>query len=694
MLVRRLLLLMLFLVVLMVGLGARLAELQIKQSQRWKDEAQLYIRRHMIVETTRGPIVDVKGRVLAEDEGCYDLAIDYRAMNLDDRWITQVARARMTSDGITRKADRQKNLPDYKRKVADQIQAIPAAISKICGLSDEDVQQRYNAIRARMMALRQAVGHPYDPKKDGDNTGADATDDSESAADIKEQRMAHTLVPNVPDSIAFIFDKRLDEFPGLVKVASRRRVYPYGNVAAHLIGALKPVDETTLKLHRFLRSDNFDDSPGDLKGYLPGDRMGAFGIEKLAEEKLRGTRGTRLVDLDSNDIQGQAQDPIAGSAVQLSLDVEFQRNLQAALADESRHLCRGQDGENHPVALVVLNAVDSSVIAMLSLPTYDLNDYDQHITEWMKDTVNLPLQNRVIAAAYPPGSTVKPLLAAAAITEGIITPEDIVTCNGYLFPNRPTAYRCDIYLEHPGATHGPLDLAGALEKSCNIYFYTLGMKMGYDRQSHWFSAFGLGEQTGIELASETRGVAPRGNSDMEEPQRKLEAIMLGIGQGRISVTPLQMANAYATLLRGGLRIAPSIIRGSSRPQNVDLGLAPSAVAAVKAGMFNVVNGTAGTARKIKLNIALAGKTGSATATRPVWVDGKRESRTDSDAWFVGYVPADEPKYVIAALMEFGGHGGVAAGPMARETVVQLERAGYLPNLDNVDTGPVTVGDSL
>jgi penicillin-binding protein 2 len=687
-LIRRLFLLLACCVLALTALGARLAQLQLGQAQRWRDEAQLFIRRHQVIETSRGTIYDVRGHVIAQDEGCYDLAIDYRAMNLDDRWITQVARTRMTADGITGRQDRTAHLPEYKRKIADQIDATPTLLARLCGLSDEDIQERFNAIRERMQALRQLrVGKTYDPSHD-DETSDDSLEDG---GEIKEQLLAHTVIPAVPDQVAFYIDKHLDEFPGLVRVAAKRRVYPYGAVAAHVIGALRPVDANQLAAHRFARPNLYDDTPGDLTGYLPGDNLGAFGIEKLAEKSLRGTRGVRLVDLDGVPIDGKVAEPTTGGDVHCTLDLDLQRDVQTALLDPNRHLCRGQDGDDHPVALVILNASDSSVLAILSLPTYDLNLYQQNIGELMKDNVNLPLQNRAIAAAYPPGSTVKPLLAAGGLTDGVITPSDIVVCNGYLFPNHPNSYRCDIYVEHPGATHGPLDLAGALERSCNIYFYTLGMKLGYERLCHWYGAFGLGEKTGIGLSAESEGAAPT-LAGLPDPEgRKLEAILLGIGQGHISATPLQMANAYATLLRGGVRMTPRVIAEQSAGATSDLHIDPANLQAIKDGLYAVVNGAHGTARRIRMNVDLAGKTGSATATRPVWIDGKKSSRTDSDAWFMGYVPADHPQYVIAALMEFGGHGGVAAAPMAREAVYQLERHGYLPQLD--DDATITIGST-
>ena len=671
-------------------IALRLGHLQIAQALKWQAEARTFIDRPHLVETRRGTIRDRLGRVVAEDTACYDLAIDYRAMSLDDRWITQRALVRMTAAGLTSKTERRANILAYKARIADEIMGNPEqhieglapAIARQCHLPLEEVRNRMEAIRARMMMLRQSRWlRQYDRNTDAENLAAGAYD-LDAAMDFKEQQIAHTIVPAVTDEAAFYFEKHLDDLPGLVKVDATRRTYPYGAVGAHVVGLLRRVDQRQVDAEPFQRESDDEFVRENLHGYLPMDRTGAAGVERALEAVLRGSRGIRVIDTASERVIAEKScAAIPGRDVQLTIDMELQKDLEAALQDANRHLLRGQDGQDHPVALVILDAANSDILASVSLPGYDPNTFDQHATELLHDQANRPLLNRVIQCSYPPGSTVKGLVAAAALSEKVTAPQDIITCNGHLFPNQPGVYRCWYYADYH-AVHGPMHLVDALEQSCNIYFYTMGQRLGYDGMSKWYRAFGFGAPTGVGLAEEAGGIAPTPGGVVDPEAAKREAIFLGIGQGHIQVTPLQLANAYATLLRGGTKIAPRLVQSNVPPVIERLAIATDQLAVVREGLFRVVNGEHGTARKVmQMNTLVAGKTGTATARREVFENGQPRMKQDDDAWFVGYVPADQPRFVIAALMEFGGHGGAAAAPMAKEAIMELERHGYLPKLD-------------
>jgi penicillin-binding protein 2 len=689
MVLRRLIILFVLVAVVMVVISLRLGQLQIAQAVKWQAEARTFIDRPHLVETSRGSILDCHGHALALDTACYDLAIDYRAMSLDDRWITQRALARLNIEGVTGRAARRAKLLAYKAQIVDQIvgnpekgvRGIAQVVAQKCNVPIEEVVARLQAIRARIQLLRQARwSMQYDRNTDAENIAAGAYD-LDSAMDFKEEQIAHTLVPAVSNEAAFYFEKHLDDYPGLVKIDSRRRTYPYGEVAAQVIGTLRRVNPLQIEAEPFQRDSDSDEGPRNLHGYLPMDQMGGAGVERMAEAKLRGSRGIRVIDTAKDAvIEAKSCAALPGRDVKLTLDIDLQKDLEAALKDASRNLLKGHDGLDHPVAVVILNAADSKVLAMVSLPGYDLNTYDEHLSELMHDETNHPLINRAVQSAYPPGSTVKGLVATAALSEKLVTPDETLTCNGHLFPNQPGAYRCWIY-EDFHATHGPVHLETALEQSCNIYFYTMGMRLGYDRIAKWYRQFGFGAPTGIGLGEEDgRAPTPGAVTDTEAARR--EAIFLGIGQGPLQVTPIQMASAYATLLRGGLKIAPQVVESADAPPTSQLALAADQIPAVRAGLLAVVNNPHGTGYKaMRMNILVAGKTGTATAIRTVIENGEKHVKKDDDAWFVGYVPADQPKYVIVAVMEFGGHGGAAAAPMAREAIVQLERHDYLPKLD-------------
>jgi penicillin-binding protein 2 len=409
-------------------------------------------------------------------------------------------------------------------------------------------------------------------------------------------------------------------------------------------------------------------------------------------------------------------DPIPGKDVKLTIDLALQNDIYKALLDPAKHLLRSEDAgdtKNHFVALVIMS-LDGQVLSMISLPTYNPNAIDTLRAQLNADEANRPLANRALQS-YQPGSTVKPLLASAALTEGVITPETTITCNGYLFPNRPGSFRCSIYVETNGrATHGPLQLVDAIAQSCNIYFYNVGRMLGLEKLNHWFALYGLGSDTGFELP-ESDGFIPTTQSLADPDAAKTEALFLGIGQGQVNATPLQMANAYATLLRGGLTIAPRLLFDAPQTRKQLFTLDPTILATVKAGMRAVI--TRGTAKEIfaGFHLPIAGKTGTADTSRPAFDDqgrplydtsrprvdndgkplhdaqGKpifsRVSKSGTDAWFISYAPASDsapPKFIIAAVMEFGGYGGKAAAPMVKQALLELEKHHYLEALD-VDT---------
>jgi len=338
-------------------------------------------------------------------------------------------------------------------------------------------------------------------------------------------------------------------------------------------------------------------------------------------------------------------------------------------------------------------------LAVISYPSYDPNKLDLMRGVLQRDVARTPLINRATSAIYAPGSTVKPLLAAAALTEKLITVDEVINCTGHLFPGRPDIFKCD-------AVHGELSLIPAIAKSCDVYFYTVGQRMGIGRLGQWYGSYGFGRDTGMELP-ESAGMLPKA---AEEEDRALnDSRFLGIGQGPIAVTPLQMANAYATLLRGGVAVSPRILTESAAKRAQAFTLSGPVLAAVREGMEHVViDGTGHDVFK-GMRMQVAGKTGTAENERPVFDDNgvpvdnplrpllnadktpqwkadgtpafKQLVERHDDAWFVGVAPAENPRFVVAAIMEWGGHGGAHAAPMVKEAILQLQRHSYLPHMD-------------
>jgi penicillin-binding protein 2 len=369
----------------------------------------------------------------------------------------------------------------------------------------------------------------------------------------------------------------------------------------------------------------------------------------------------------------------------------------------------------------------------VSYPTYDLNKFDELYEEMAKDRINQPFYNRATRAAIEPGSTVKVLIGLAAITDGLIGARDTIECSGYLklgghtytqFARCWTMSQFGIGHHNVPSSHphpdGFLTFADALERSCNVYFETLGDRMGVPRIHNWLEQFGLGQPTGIGLR-EASGRLPN-DEDLPTSRRRATAWFASIGQGPISATPVQMANVAATIGRNGIWKRPTLLIDGypntdyAGPNERDLHLSTDALAEAKRGMVNVVQGGAGTGTAAAFPpLTVAGKTGSAqppllslprvrptgelmrddrgrgiydklqlgTQARPnpiaPWYRGigEAENKVNSHAWMITLVPASKPKLAIAVMIPYGGGGGLAAGTVVHRILEASVEQGYL-----------------
>ncbi len=717
------------------ALALRLVRLQFYGVDEARARIAQFMHPQSMIETYRGTIYDRFGatipspRILARDVPSDELAIDYRAISLDDAWLGKKAIDALRASGewgrFANRTERNRRLNQVKADLAARVDAIPdlvaAALAPLDGISVKDekdrIVRRYFEIADRIHAMRQDVWiHKYN-RDAAQGPSSDAQADTNDAAldamyrqiQLKDELSAHTLRANLPQDLANYF--KAADVPGLSvrdKAEYNRRDYPFGEATAHLVGTMHSIDAAALNARRF-REPNLlvENEVGDLGGYLPGDRIGESGVEQLAEKWLHGMRGERLLDLGaSGGASGGATDtapapepgrrvePVPGGDVILTIDAALQRDIYEALVDSSqslsarvlkstKNLLEGDidgkpDGKIHFAALVILS-IDGQLLSVISYPSYDPNTLDMTRLALNKDVYRRPLVSRATSASYPPGSTVKPLLASAALAEHVITPGEEITCTGHYFPSRNDIFRCD-------SVHGPIALVDALSKSCNVYFYTVGQRLGVERLAQWYGDYGFGRDTGMELPEAKGNIPHAGRTDADE------AKLLGIGQGPIDVTPLQMANAYATLLRGGVAIAPRILAATPPRQTQAVRIAAQDLATIRLGMEHCTS--TGTAKTYFGNFRLrvAGKTGTAEKERVVFDEEGRPVEDPArplrqlierhdDAWFVGYAPADKPQYIVAAVMEWGGHGGRAAAPMVREAFLQLQAHGYLPRTD-------------
>jgi penicillin-binding protein 2 len=451
---------------------------------------------------------------------------------------------------------------------------------------------------------------------------------------------------------------------------SHRRRYPYGPAACHLIGTLRqqgPGSEAS----RPETSAQGDEPPGGddgaalrerLTGYFEGDLAGRDGAERLCEDMLRGRRGY----IRTQKSTGQLLEEVPaeyGRDVRLTVDIELQRALSALLERNG--------------AIVVLDVPSGQVLAMVSRPTYDLNEYGKLYDQLSRDEIELPLWDRTVAMRFAPGSTIKPLVALAGLTEKAITPETVFECRGYL--HRPGEFEC-----YHKLVHGSISLLAALEQSCNVFFYNVGERLGVRRLDDWLTRFGYADAPQTHLPGEARGILPN-------PQRARavgDARRLAIGQGLV-VTPMHVANAMATIARDGVWLSPVVVAElAERQQQRRLDLPASALETVREGMRRVVNAHSGTAYKTARleDLEFSGKTGTAE-TPPLWHDANGNRRVDEGeevykngdtAWFVGFATSKNPQLAFAVMLEYSQQaGGAVCAPIGKQVVQVCRQFGYL-----------------
>jgi penicillin-binding protein 2 len=443
------------------------------------------------------------------------------------------------------------------------------------------------------------------------------------------------------------------ELPGIEDHPVPTRSYG-GDSGAHLFGYVGEVNEAQLQR-------------ADYKDLNAGAIIGQAGLEQAYNRLLMGTEGTRDVVVNSRGREIEVikeQEPVVGTPLQLTIDAD----LQKAAEDGFRHFGLLYAGQPYNGAAVILDPSSGEVLSLVSLPAYDPNKFAVGIdrASWTSLTSdrNLPLQNRALQATYSPGSTFKIVVAAAAMEEGVATPDFRVHCSG-----GATFYGRRFACWNKGG-HGSVDMRRAIEQSCNVYFYTLGQMLGVDRIHKWASAMGLGENNGIDLPNEVSGLVPSEEWKLRVRKERWypgETISVAIGQGQVNVTPLSLAVMMMTAANGGTRYTPHLLKAVDRgkgwepvtppPPRSSVRMKPSTVKALHDGLWLAVNG-AGTAGRARLEGRdVSGKTGTAqviSLTGALKARGKIEVR--DHGWFVFMAPRDNPVIAGAIFAEHAEHG--------------------------------------
>jgi penicillin-binding protein 2 len=473
----------------------------------------------------------------------------------------------------------------------------------------------------------------------------------EDLAEILARARTSTRFAPVPiaDNLSLTEVARIEavgfEHPEFQIQVRHLRLYRYGPQTAHILGYLGEVTEEELAEHG---------SP-----YGPGDLIGRRGIERSYDAELRGKDGERVVVVDSRGklVEEFGREPsVVGRNLHLTLDLELQQEAVEQL--------RGRVG-----AVVALDPRDGAVLAFASSPSYDPNLFSRRLDpqQWQEllEAPHDPLQNRALQNTYSPGSVFKIVLGIAGLTEGVVSPGDRVFCGGAAsFYNH--RFRC-----WRKAGHGSVNLEEAVKRSCDIYFYTLGQRLGIQRIASYAHLFGLGKPSGIDLAGEKTGVVPDKEWSLRvrrSPWFPGETISVAIGQGPLLTTPLQIAVMMAMIANGGHPVTPHLRLDQEPAAAPVVALDPRALDLVRRALRSVVNDADGTGRQARLDeVEVAGKTGTVQViAQRTWTDSKNLPEDKRDhAWFASYAPFDQPRLVVVVFVEHGGKGSEAAAPVAR-----------------------------
>jgi penicillin-binding protein 2 len=636
----------------------RLFSLQIINGATYRETSNTRLTRESTIYASRGNITDSSGNLLATVDVGYNLEL-YKT-NLEDEELNQTLLNiinTLEENGDTYTDTFPININPFEYTISgDKLAKWKTTYKLSEDATAEEAfyyfKDKYEITTDNVSEIRKIITIRYRISTEG-----------------YSQTRSITIAENISEKSLSMFSEQNAIYGGINIVTTANRTYPNGNLASHILGYIGKISESE---YATLKSN----------GYTINDYTGKTGVEKLFEKYLKGTNGVKQIDMDVDGTVTQEyteEEAVQGDTLVLTIDSNLQKVTENALIDTINNIKSGSYGKSYDAtkgAIVVMNVKNGEVLAMASYPDYNPNDISSG-----KGIGDGDLFNRAISGAYAPGSTFKMLTAITALQEGKIGITEKINDSGpYPRGHHPA---CWLYNQSK-KTHGYLNVTDALKQSCNFFFYESGYRAGIEQLDRYAKYFGLGVRTGIELPSESAGIlaSPEVSESKNETWSVGYTLNAAIGQGDNSFTPIQMARYISTLVNGGERISPTIIRsiksidgteiskseiqsyskeilGYEDEEIENLEISQEYIDVILEGMKDVTSESGGTAYKIfkNFNITIGGKTGSA------------QTSSVTNAWFVGFAPYDDPEIAIAVVIEGGGTGSYAAYA-ARDVIAQ------------------------
>lgn len=683
------------------AVAGRLVWLQVLIPERFQTAWTTTRESYESIPTDQGRILTRDGQVLAYDQPRYAIKVHYRWLEdpVDPVWLK--ARAR----DLLPKTERRnpQRIEEAQAQILEQREALWNRLAELTGRSLEELSRRRAEIQTRVETIaqqaeaRRATRRALPALPEGSPWWSHvwrelSTPPERESTDpiiVTEELDSHAVLEEVPiDQIATI-QAQPSRFPGVEIDVASKRIYPHGDLAAHIIGWRSEVNQDELKQRRVRFPE------GDPLALEMGDQFGRSGLERSYDSRLRGVRGLkRVVRNYANELieTEVVRPPRSGQDLVVSIDLDLQREAEQLLdhalreggIDTAKLLLPATEAAQ-PIpqagAIVLLDVRSGEVLVAAGGPRFDLSSIQnrEQWTAWNNDPRH-PFTSRITQAAAPPGSIFKLVTAIAGLQQGMLSPTELFHCQGFL--KDPDSDRCSIF-RTTGRGHGDVDLVSALGHSCNVYFFDLAHRLGPDPIERWARQLGFGSPTGIDLNGERAGHVPsRSRATRNQRWYPGTTSQFAIGQADLTVTPLQVARLMALIANGGQLVRPQLMlpessEGSSEIELASAKVIPGQLSAktlqtLQYSLTSTVADPQSNSHAAEVaGITVAGLSGTATVG----------SDRPPHAWFAGFVPADQPRYAVAIFLEHGGSAELSAAPLARQLFLSMIEADLL-HLEN------------